>query len=79
MKKLFEAASENQPSIIMLDDIDLLCSKESSKRPQGSPVSYLMSQMQKARLEDIYFLGTTSNPEKIDVNIKKLDRFEKVI
>ena len=39
MKKIFETATENQPSIIMFDDIDFICQKDASKRPQGSPIS----------------------------------------
>ena len=35
--------------------------------------------MGKIKQQNTYLIGTTSNPEKIDISLKKLDRFEKVI
>jgi transitional endoplasmic reticulum ATPase len=77
LKKLFQVAKESQPSVICIDDIDILCSKESSKRPQGSPSVSLAIQMDRVKEASIYLLATTSMPEKLDVALKKLNRFDK--
>lgn len=79
MKKLFQTAKENQPSIILIDDIDIICNKESNKRPQGSPIFTFLSEIDKVKNDLIYLVATSSNPEKLDVSLKKVYRFEKVI
>lgn len=46
---------------------------------QGSPINYFLSEIDKCKKQNIYFIGTTSSPEKIDVAMKKIYRFEKSI
>lgn len=49
MKKIFDTAVENQPSAIMFDDIDFICQKDASKRPQGSPISCFITEIDKLK------------------------------
>jgi SpoVK/Ycf46/Vps4 family AAA+-type ATPase len=79
LRKLFQVAKENQPSAICIDDIDAMCCKESSKRPQGSPAVALTIEIDRARESTVYLLATSSTPEKLDISLKKLNRFDKCL
>jgi AAA+ superfamily predicted ATPase len=43
IKKVFETAEESVPSVIFIDNIEEMCSKDNIKRVQSSPVFALSS------------------------------------
>jgi SpoVK/Ycf46/Vps4 family AAA+-type ATPase len=65
LKKVFEACRENQPAAVVLDDIDVMFSKESSKRPQGSLLPMLMGWLDRLHKEKTLVFATCSSPEKL--------------
>lgn len=54
------------PSIIFIDNLEELCNKENNKRMQSLPSMTLCNYITKSKDKDIYFLGATSAPEKLD-------------
>ncbi len=62
IKKLFEAMEDKAPSVLCIDNIEELCSKESNKRPQGSSLSTLCLNIDKSTNKDFIFIATTSSP-----------------
>lgn len=69
---------ENSPSVLCIDNIQQLCSKEQNKRPQGSCINTLCVNIDKSINKDFVFIATTSAPEKLDV-LTKPGRFYKLI
>lgn len=47
LRKIFEGCKENVPAVILFDEIDVISSKEGSKRPQGSLLPYLLNSLEK--------------------------------
>lgn len=77
LDKLFKSALENQPAIIFIDDIHELCTKDNKK--QSSALNLLTANLDKTEDAEIYMLGSTSAPEKVDMSLKRAGRFDKEI
>lgn len=83
MKSLFDKAVNNQPSIILVDEIETICPRRSSgsteqeRRITSAFVSFLDS------LHDenckVFVLATTRKPEAIDPMLRRFGRLDKEI
>jgi len=63
--------------MIFIDDIHELCSKENKK--QSSALNLLISQLDRTEDAEIYMIGSTSAPERVDMSLKRSGRFDKEI
>ncbi len=85
IKKVFDEAEYNAPSIIFIDEIEALAPSRSNS--VGSSVSddiskqitELLQQLNNASEKDIFIIAATNEPQLIDDAIKRVGRFDKTI
>lgn len=82
LRKAFEEAEKNAPSIIFIDEIDALAPKR--EKSQGEVERRIVSQMltlmdgMKAR-KNVIVLGATNRPNSIDAALRRYGRFDREI
>lgn len=85
IKNIFEKARKNSPSIIFIDEIEGIaperatmnndsCSQDNTER-----VNELLQQMNSLSQDNIFVIGATNNPEKVDKAIKRAGRLDRKI
>ncbi|OYD16856.1 hypothetical protein CH333_02485 [candidate division WOR-3 bacterium JGI_Cruoil_03_44_89] len=81
IKDLFDKAREKSPTIIFIDEIDaLLPSREGSiNHSYSSEVNEFLAQMSDCQKDNIFVIGATNRPEKIDTAVLRTGRFDKII
>lgn len=83
MKGLFAKATENEPSIILVDEIETICPRRSSgsteqeRRVTSAFVSLLDNLHQET--SKVFILATTRKPEAIDPMLRRFGRLDKEI
>ncbi|KAG6451957.1 hypothetical protein O3G_MSEX007383 [Manduca sexta] len=83
MRNLFDKAIENEPSIILVDEIETICPKRSSgsteqeRRVTSAFVSFLDNLHDENRR--VFILATTRKPEAIDPMLRRFGRLDKEI
>lgn len=83
MKGLFAKAIENEPSIILVDEIETICPRRSSgsteqeRRVTSAFVSLLDNLHQET--SKVFILATTRKPEAIDPMLRRFGRLDKEI
>lgn len=83
LKKYFDYALNNSPSILFIDEIDAIgiSRKENSESHQLCCLSELLQQLTKIKIincnKKVYIIGCTNKPDLLDKAI--LRRFEKII
>ncbi len=80
IKEVFNRARENKPSIILLDEIDSIASKRSSKELSSKVVNQLLTEMDGIRsLKDVVVLATTNRLKAVDPALLRPGRFDLII
>ena len=80
IRALFTAASALSPSLIFIDDIDVICSR---KDPMSSKITSQLAQCMDQAFNDeehhVVILGTTSKIDSIDSSLRRPGRFGREI
>jgi SpoVK/Ycf46/Vps4 family AAA+-type ATPase len=81
IKKMFERAEENAPSIIFVDEIDTLIPSRENASEEGSMIAgeFLQELDGIKKNYEIVFVGATNRPYALDPAILRAGRFDKVI
>jgi adenylate kinase family enzyme len=81
LKQVFETASEQAPSIILLEEIDALAARRSDTTHDSKveEVSQLLRLLEKAASNGILVVATTNRYEALDSAIVRRGRFDHVI
>ena len=82
IKKLFDEARENAPSIIFIDELDALVpnrENNSVNHMNTSAVNEFLAQMNNCGADDIFIIGATNRPTSIDPAIMRSGRLDKHI
>lgn len=83
MKTLFSKAIENEPSIILVDEIETICPKRSSgsTEQERRVTSAFVSLLDSLHLENsrVFILATTRKPDAIDPMLRRFGRLDKEI
>ncbi|MCX6309172.1 MAG: ATP-binding protein [Bacteroidia bacterium] len=79
--KLFKEAEEKAPTIIFIDELDAIVPNRDGDLNQGSAsaVNEILAQMTNCGEKEIFVIGATNRPEKIDPAILRTGRMDKVI
>jgi transitional endoplasmic reticulum ATPase len=79
--KLFREAEEKAPTIIFIDELDAIVPSREGDLNQGaaSAVNEVLAQMTNCGEKEIFVIGATNRPEKIDPAILRTGRMDKVI
>ena len=79
--KLFKDAETNAPTIIFIDELDAIVPSRDSDLYQGtaSAVNEILAQMTNCGEKEIFVIGATNRPEKIDSALLRTGRMDKVI
>jgi SpoVK/Ycf46/Vps4 family AAA+-type ATPase len=79
---LFQAARENAPCVIFLDEIDALGQKRSQQRNNAArgSVNQLLMEMDGASADNdgVFVLGATNHPWDVDVALRRPGRFDRM-
>jgi len=82
IKKLFDDARENAPSVIFIDELDaLLPSRDTSgvNHMNTSAVNEFLAQMDNTGEDGVFIIGATNRPNSIDKAITRKGRLDKLI
>lgn len=82
IKKLFDEARENAPSIIFVDELDALVPNRNDSgvnHMNTSAVNEFLSQMNNCGDEGVFIIGATNRPNSIDPAILRAGRLDKTI
>ncbi|VEN39934.1 unnamed protein product [Callosobruchus maculatus] len=82
IKKSFRNAIENSPSVIIIDEIDVLCPQRSSRLNDSEKriVSTLLLQLDGLKyIENVFIIATTSKPDSIDPSFRRCGRLDREI
>lgn len=83
MKTLFSKAVQNEPSIILVDEIETICPKRSSgsTEQERRVTSAFVSLLDDLHLESsrVFILATTRKPDAIDPMLRRFGRLDKEI
>jgi transitional endoplasmic reticulum ATPase len=82
IKKLFDEARENAPSIIFVDELDALVpnrDNSSVSHMNTSAVNEFLAQMNNCGDDGVFIIGATNRPNSIDPAILRAGRLDKVI
>jgi transitional endoplasmic reticulum ATPase len=82
IKKLFDEARENAPSIIFVDELDALVpnrDNSSVNHMNTSAVNEFLAQMNNCGDDGVFIIGATNRPNSIDPAILRAGRLDKVI
>ena len=82
IKKLFDEARENAPSIIFIDELDALVpnrDNSSVNHMNTSAVNEFLAQMNNCGDDGVFIIGATNRPNSIDPAILRAGRLDKVI
>ncbi|MEI7421476.1 MAG: AAA family ATPase [Prolixibacteraceae bacterium] len=79
--KLFKDAEANAPTIIFIDELDAIVPSREGDLNQGtaSAVNEVLAQMTNCGEKEIFVIGATNRPEKIDPAILRTGRMDKII
>lgn len=79
IKKMFDEAYENAPTIIFIDEINELVPDRNSNIHEmaESAVNEMLSQMDRTGEKGVFVIGATNLPQKIDTAILRAGRLEK--
>lgn len=82
IKKLFDEARENAPSIIFVDELDALVpnrNNSSVNHMNTSAVNEFLAQMNNCGEDGVFIIGATNRPNSIDPAILRAGRLDKVV
>ncbi|XP_026732894.1 ATPase family protein 2 homolog [Trichoplusia ni] len=83
MRSLFEKAIQNQPSIILVDEIETICPRRSSGSTEQERriTSAFVNMLDNLHAEEsrVFVLATTRKPENIDPMLRRFGRLDKEI
>ena len=85
IKRVFEEAEYNAPSIIFIDEIEALAPKRAgsggfeSNNETNKQVTELLQQINNCADKDIFVIAATNEPQLIDDAIRRVGRFDKTI
>jgi transitional endoplasmic reticulum ATPase len=79
--KLFKEAYEKAPTIIFLDELDALVPSREDNLHQmhAAAVNEVLAQMTNCGEKDVFVIGATNRPEKIDSAILRTGRLDKAV
>jgi len=81
IKELVEQAVGFQPCIVLIDEVESLSSDRGSGRQQGYKqdlVSVFLNEMERLQGEDVVFVGTTNQVERVDEAFLQPGRFSEL-
>ncbi|XP_077284953.1 ATPase family gene 2 protein homolog A [Arctopsyche grandis] len=80
LKKAFDEAINNSPSIILIDEIDTLCPKQSSTSTEQEKriISAMATILDNIHIgqNNIFILANTSRPDMIDLTLRRYGRID---
>lgn len=79
IRMIFEAAKSHAPSIIVFDDIDVICPRSANRDLERRIVAQIqncMDSLSKAEQGYVAVVATTSKPEVIDSSLRRSGRFD---
>ncbi len=85
IKHVFDIARKNAPSIVFIDEIEGIAgsrdytSQDSSSQDFTERVNELLQQMNDLAKDNIFVIGATNNPEKVDKAVKRPGRLDRKI
>ncbi len=84
IKEVFEAARNNPPSIIFIDEMESIAPKRSHvdspiAQDNNERIAELLQQMNNLSKDGIFVIGATNNPEMIDDAVKRAGRLDKSV
>nr|CAH7716451.1 unnamed protein product [Callosobruchus chinensis] len=82
IRKSFRNAIENSPSVIIIDEIDVLCPQRSSRLNDSEKriVSTLLLQLDELKFnENVFIIATTNKPDSIDPCFRRCGRLDREI
>lgn len=82
IKKLFDKARRNKPSIIFIDEIDaILPSRDGTQlhHSEASTVNEFLTQINNCGKDELFVIGATNRPQSIDSAVLRSGRLEKKI
>ena len=80
VRRLFERARENQPSIVFIDEIDAIASERGSFGALDSQVNQLLAEMDGlSGQQGVFVLAATNRPEKLDPALVRGGRLSRTI
>lgn len=81
LRKIFEEAAVNAPSVILLDEIDALCPRRSSStlEQERRVIATLATQLDKLNGTGVVVIATTCRPDNIDPALRRPGRIDREI
>ncbi|MCQ2755029.1 MAG: AAA family ATPase, partial [bacterium] len=80
IRKFFETAEYNAPSIVFIDEIDALApSRRNGHSVSVNQVTELLQQLNDCADKNIFVIAATNEPQNIDEAVKRVGRFDKMI
>jgi transitional endoplasmic reticulum ATPase len=78
--KLFQTAKENAPTILFIDELDAVMPSRDQDIEHGyaSEVNEFLSQMNDCGENDVFVIGATNRPERVDAAILRTGRIDKI-
>lgn len=81
LKTAFDEAIKNSPSIILMDEIDTLCPKQSSASTEQekriiSTLGTLLDDLHNDAEKNVFILACTSKPDMIDASLRRYGRID---
>jgi len=66
IRKLFERARENRPSIVFIDEIDALAARRGAVEVNDSRINQLLAEIDGVAQRGVFVVGATNRPDQID-------------
>ncbi|XP_017776347.1 PREDICTED: spermatogenesis-associated protein 5 [Nicrophorus vespilloides] len=82
IRELFKSAKEQVPSIILMDEVDILCPSRSSRMTDAEKkiVACMLTQFDELMdCKQIFVIGATNKPDSVDAAFRRCGRFEREI
>ncbi|KAI1278714.1 ATPase family -like protein [Halotydeus destructor] len=79
IKSLFDLAKEQQPSVVIIDDLDNLCSTRKSNTDQEKRVLSTLLCLMDELPDNVVFIGITNKPESVDPSLRRPGRFDREV
>eukprot|EP01069_Polyplicarium_translucidae_P001473 Polyplicarium_translucidae@DN1676_c0_g1_i1.p1 len=81
LRSLFDAVMEHEPSLLVIDELDVLCPKRelAGKEMERRIVAQLGTCLDSLEGHFVIIVGTTNRPEAIDAMLRRCGRFDREI
>ena len=79
LRSYFSLARDQQPSVVIIDDVDILCSSKKSNTDQDNKTLKTIRNILDKLSEGLLVIGITNRPESIDPSLRRSGRFDREV